>query len=154
MNLNLTIRSEKRYESKGTGVFVRDSGGIRELQSLDEIRIYYPDFDPSQITQEYYEPVNIWQQEITHNLAYLASHIKVKNTTLYYYLWKPSEIGYDFLDSSYIKGIREGIEEIKTYEGGNPDEIKELLRFTQSLYDCISKLTINYSDEFEIIAQR
>lgn len=154
MNLNLIIRSEKKYESKGTGVFVRDSGGIRELQSLDEIRIYYPDFDPSQITQEYYEPVNIWQQEITHNLAYLASHIKVKNTTLYYYLWKPSEIGYDFLNSSYIKGIREGIEEIKTYEGGNPDEIEELLRFTQSLYDCISKLTINYSDEFEIIAQR
>lgn len=154
MNLNLIIRSEKKYESKGTGVFVRDSGGIRELQSLDEIRIYYPDFDPSQITQEYYEPVNIWQQEITHNLAYLASHIKVKNTTLYYYLWKPSEIGYDFLDSSYIKGIREGIEKIKTYEGGNPDEIEELLRFTQSLYDCISKLTINYSDEFEIIAQR
>lgn len=154
MNLNLIIRSEKKYESKGTGVFVRDSSGIRELQSLDEIKIYYPDFDPSQITQEYYEPVNIWQQEITHNLAYLASHIKVKNTTLYYYLWKPSEIGYDFLDSSYIKGIREGIEEIKTYKGGNPDELEELLRFTQSLYDCISKLTINYSDEFEIIAQR
>lgn len=154
MNLSLTIRSEKRYESKGTGVFVRDSGGIRELQSLDEIRIYYPDFDPSQITQEYYEPTDIWQEEITHNLAYLASHIKVKSTTLYYYLWKPSEIGYDFLDSKYVEGIKEGLEGIRSYEGGNSDELKTLLDFTQSLYDCISKLTINYSDEFEIIAQR
>lgn len=154
MNLNLTIRSEKRYESKGTGVFVRDSSGTRELQTLDEIKTYYPDFDISQITQEYYEPTDIWNGEITHNLAYLASHIKAGKSNLYYYLWKPYEIGYNYLNSEYIDGIKEGLDNIRSCKYDNKDELKELLYFVQSFYEFLSKLTINYSDEFEIIAQR
>ena len=158
MKLNLIIRSDKKYKSDKTGVFVRDSSGIRELQNLDEIKVYYPDFDISQITQEYYKPVDIWTGEISHNLSYLASHIKIGKTNLYYYLWKPSEIGYDFINEKYVKGIKEGLDylvtnsEISKYD--SVENIKSLTNFLQSLYNCLSGLIINHSDEFKLISQR
>lgn len=163
MNLRLTIRSDKKYKSSGTGVFVKDSSGIRELQTIDEIKIHYPDFDLSNITQEYYSPYDVWSSEITHNLAYLASHIPagLDNLNLYYLLWRPEDIGWNYLNPSneYSMQIKEAIDYInnntdKLLDYGSQDEIDDLLKFIKSLYDCISNLKVNYSDEFKIIAQR
>lgn len=158
MNLNLIIKSDKKYKSSGTGVFVRDSGGARELQTLDEIKVYYPDLDLSNITQEYYETYNIWEKELDHNLAYLASHVSIIDKDLYQYLWKPSEIGYDYLTTAYIKAIDCAVNElkynIKLLDFGSQEEINELLNYTEELYECISKIKIRYSDEFKIIATR
>ncbi len=158
MNLKYFIRSDKKYESKGTGVFIRNSEGTRELQTIDEIKTYYPDFDFSNIVQEYYESYDVWKGEITHNLAYLASYIKVGNTSLYTLLWKPEDIGMTYLNKLYVAMIKEAVEEIKKNvdlnKYGSESEISELLNFIQPLYNCISSLNINYSDEFKIISER
>lgn len=159
MSLIITIRSDKKYESSGTGVFVKDSSGIRELQTLDEVRAYYPDFDIFDITPEYYSSCDIWSSEITHNSAYLASHVEIKNSNLYYYLWRPAEIGYDYLSTEYIEGIKDALDKLSNsneilLKFGSEEEINELAKFLDSFYNCLKELKINYSDEFQLIVQR
>ena len=162
MSLNLTIRSDKIYKSKGTGIFVRDASGTRELQTIDEIKIYFPEFDINSITQEYYETYDIWSKNITHNLSFMASHIPIKDSTLYYFLWRPEEIGFSYVNSNYIDGICEAYDYLKDnkdilikYNSSNGLEIyDELLEFVESLKNCLVDLKINYSDEFKIISDR
>lgn len=162
MGLDLTIKSDKVYKSKGTGVFVRDSGGTRELETLDEIKAYFPELDTNSITQEYYETYDVWTRNITHNLGYMASHIPVGNTTLYYYLWRPYEIGYEYVNQGYVDGIHEARKymtehqkELEKYNTpGGWGVYSDLLSFINSLDDCLGSLKINYSDEYKIISNR
>lgn len=162
MSLDLTIRSDKIYKSKGTGVFVRDAGGTRELQTIDEIKIYFPEFDINSITQEYYETYDVWTKNITHNLSFMASHVPVKDSTLYYYLWRPEKIGFSYVNSNYVDGICEAYDYLKSnkdslskYNSSNDcGTYEELLDFVKSLRDCLIGLKINYSDEFKIISNR
>ncbi len=168
MSLSLTIRSDKKYRGAKTGVFVKDSGGTRELQTLDEIKVYYPDSDVSNISQEQYNSYNVWSGEIINNLSYLASHIPIiesgsphRKLNLYYYLWKPGEIGYDYLLDKYKDGIEQALLYMKNSNNvvellkyDNKENLEELIKFTESLFYCLKDLKINYSDEFEIIVQK
>lgn len=151
MKLIYLIRSVKKYKSKGTGVFVRDSSGVRELQTLDEIKTYYPDFDMSQITTEYYEPVDVWRGELSYNIAYLASQIWLDNeTTLYAYIWKPKETGFKYVNQEFIDGIKKGLDGVDTLKHFSECDITELRDFLESLYNFLSGIKIYYPDEYEI----
>ena len=162
MGLDLTIRSDKLYKSKGTGVFVRDSGGIKELKTIDEIKLYFPELDTNSITSEYYETYDVWTKNITHNLGFMASHIPVNDSTLYYYLWRPEEIGFNYVNEDYINGIKEAYEYMnnnketlsKYNSPNNWGTYEDLLNFVESLKNCLVNLKINYSDEFKIISDR
>ena len=43
MSLDLHIKSKTPILKHGTGVYVREKGGTRELESLAEVRKYFPD---------------------------------------------------------------------------------------------------------------
>ena len=162
MCLSFIIRSDKKYESKGTGVFIRDAKGTRELQTIDEIMVYFPELDINNITQEYYESYDVWSGDITHNLGYMASYIPVNESTLYYYLWRPYEIGFDYVNKDYVSGISQAYDYMisnkdtleKYASRDNSETYEELLNFVESLKNCIVNLEINYSDEFKIISTR
>lgn len=49
MSLDLYIRSHHPVKHRGTGVFVRDNGQTRELNTIEEVKAHFPDADTSDI---------------------------------------------------------------------------------------------------------
>ena len=60
MSLDLHIKSKTPILKHGTGVYVREKGGTRELESLAEVRKYFPDADISHIKEFDYETDQRW----------------------------------------------------------------------------------------------
>ncbi len=160
MSLDLDIISSRPIKHKGTGVYVRKDGETIELKTLDEVRAYFPDSDLSNINEVEYEDNIVWHGNITHNLGQMASNIPVNDKTLYYYLWRPEEIGFKYVNEDYINAIKTGYEYIKA----NKEKLKRfnahngwgtydnLLNFVESLYECLKELTIQYSDDYSIVS--
>lgn len=160
MSLDLDIISSKPIKHKGTGVYVRKNGETVELKSIDEIIAYFPDADLSNIGEEEYEDYIAWHGNITHNLGHMASKIPVNDHSLYNYLWHPSEIGYINVNQEYIEAIKMGYdylkghkEELEKYNSPNGwGTYENLLNFVGSLYECLSNLDIEFSDDYTILA--
>lgn len=160
MSLDLDIISSRPIKHRGTGVYVRKDGETIELKTLDEVRAYFPDSDLSNINEVEYEDNIVWHGNITHNLGQMASNIPVGDKTLYYYLWRPEEIGFKYVNEDYINAIKTGYEYLKA----NKEKLERfnspngwgtydnLLNFVKSLYECLEELTIQYSDDYSIVS--
>lgn len=160
MSLDLDIISSKPIKHKGTGVYVRTDGETVELKTLDEVRAYFPETDLSNISEVEYEDNIVWHGNITHNLGQMANNIPIDEKTLYYYLWRPGEIGFKYVNKNYINAIKTGYEYIKN----NKEKLEKfnasngwgtydnLLNFVKSLYECLNNLDIEFSDDYAIIS--
>ena len=160
MSLDLDIISHKPIKHKGTGVYVRKNGETVELKTMDEVRAYFPDADLSGINELEYEDFTVWHGNITHNLGEMASKIPINDSTLYKYLWHPDEIGFKYVNQEYIEAIKIGHdylkehkEELEKYNSPNGwGTYENLLDFVSSLYECLSNLEIEFSDDYTIMA--
>ena len=153
MSLDLHIKSKTPILKHGTGVYVREKGGTRELESLAEVRKYFPDADISHIKEFDYETDDMWHGNITHNMTEMADHVPIGELTLYDYLWE-----------DYLHGVFEGLmylknhkEELLPYEPEPDPKTGErwgdyglLVRFCASLINCLMELEL--SNEYKIVS--
>jgi len=110
MSLDVYLTSKSTIKKNGTGVFVRENGGTREL-SISEVRQRYPDSD----IQESESLTNdCFSANITHNLNKMADEAGV-----YEHLWRPDEIGITKA-KELIEPLRNGLHELKS----NPEKYK------------------------------
>ena len=144
MSLDLHIKSKTPILKHGTGVYVREKGGTRELESLAEIRKYFPDADISHIKEFDYETDDMWHGNITHNMTEMADHVPIGELTLYDYLW----------ELMYLKNHKE---ELLPYEPEPDPKTGErwgdyglLVRFCASLINCLMELEL--SNEYKIVS--
>lgn len=156
MSLDIYLKSETPVLRKGTGVFVRDSGSTRELQTIREVENYFPDADTSHIQEFEYETNEVFQANITHNLGEMADKAGIYNA-----LWRPYRLiyeGYEFKDydeeskfeesvtikaKQLIKPLREGLHKLldnpEEYKKYNPDN-------GWGTYEQLVELVKNYLD--------
>ena len=80
MSLDLYLKSSKPVRHRGTGVFIRENGAKRELQTVEEVKAYFPDADLSDIHMYDYEDDTLFQLNLTHNLTEMASHVPIAGT--------------------------------------------------------------------------
>lgn len=134
MSLDISLISETPVLKKGTGIFVRRNGENRELETIEEVRLVFPDADLSDIKVNEYETNEIFEANLTHNLGKMA-----KECNLYNVLWRPymlfteADFGdnysaeMEFEDSLEIKAeqliepLRQGLHELKN----NPEKYKK-----------------------------
>jgi len=161
MSLDLYIKAPKPIKKRGTGVYIRENGGNRELETMEEVRQHFPDSDLSHISEYVYETDNAWHGNITHNLNKMAMQVPVGKYTLYEILWRPEEIGYQQVNADYAKELYLGFTYLKTHrdelEKFNPENgwgnYEILLSFCSSLVRAIS--TLDYeSEKYTIVASR
>lgn len=115
---------------------------------------------------------DVWSGDISSSLMIMASKtpivdqkkddIDLRKSNLYYYLWKPNEIGFDYLDNYYINGIKEAYRyfcnnenylkkfKVKKEKEGTYDDLGSFLRSLIKFFDIIDD--INYSDEYQLIS--
>lgn len=109
MSLDLHNISKSPILKDGTGVYVREKGELRELESLTEARKYFPDADISHIKEFGYETDDMWHGNITLNMTKRVDHVPIGKMTLYVYLWKPKENGFYNASAKYQHGVFEGL---------------------------------------------
>jgi len=161
MSLDLYLLSNKPIKKRGTGVYIRENGRTRELETIEEVRQHFPDSDLSHISEYVYETEDAWHGNVTHNLNTMASHVPVHEKTLYELLWRPDEIGYEQLNAEYATELYLGFTYLKTHrtelEQYNPEngwgDYDLLLNFCTSLVQTIT--TLDYESEpYKLYASR
>ena len=164
MSLDLHIKSKTPILKHGTGVYVREKGRTRELESLAEVTKYFPDADISHIKEFDYETDDLWHGNITHNMTEMADHVPIGELTLYDYLWRPKEHGFENASVDYLHGVFEGLmylknhkEELLPYEPDPDPKTGErwgdyglLVQFCISLINCMMEL--DFSNEYRILS--
>ena len=80
MSLDLYLKSAKPVRHRGTGVFIRKDGATRELETIEEVKEYFPDADLSDIHVTDYVDDEVLHINLTHNLTEMASHIPIAGT--------------------------------------------------------------------------
>lgn len=83
MGLDITLRVEETHIVESTGIYVRDGGQTREL-TFEEVKEKFPDVDIQTVQKE---TVEVWWDNITHNLTKMADAVGA-----YKILWRPDEI--------------------------------------------------------------
>lgn len=103
MSLDLYINSKTPVIHRGTGVYVRENGETKELQTKEEVLRYFPDVNPDEIEETSYEDDTYFHMNLTHNLTKMAGECKAElyfrglatkegsTPTLYDLLWHPEE---------------------------------------------------------------
>ncbi len=164
MSLDLHIKSKTPILKHGTGVYVREDGRNRELESLAEVRKYFPDADISHIKEFDYETDDMWHGNITHNMTEMADHVPISDLTLYDYLWRPEEHGFKIATIDYMNGVYEGLSYLKSHKSEllqyepevDPETGKRwgdynlLVRFCASLINCLMEL--DFSKKYKIVS--
>jgi hypothetical protein len=105
MSLDVYLYSDTPFNKKGTGIFVRENGSMKEL-TIDEAKKYYPG---SEIKEMEYESIELYSANITHNLAPMANLANV-----YTCIWKPHILGITTAEH-LIDPLSEGLERLKSY---------------------------------------
>lgn len=81
MSLDLYIHSARPVKHHSMGVFVRDNGMTRELQTVEEVRAHFPDVtNLDDIRIQEYEDDEYFHCNMTHNLTEMASHVPISGT--------------------------------------------------------------------------
>ncbi len=80
MSLDLSIKSARPVRHRGTGVYIRKNGATRELETLEEVKAYFPEADLSAIHVYEYEDNELFHMNLTHNLTEMASHVPIAGT--------------------------------------------------------------------------
>jgi hypothetical protein len=134
MSLDVSLISKTPVLKRGTGVFVRDGGGNREL-TIAEVKERYPNSD---ITEQEFETNEVYEANITHNLNRMADAAGI-----YEHLWTPDKIGITKA-IQLIDPLREGLHKLKSdrakYEAFNPSNgwgsYEGLVSFVQNYLDA------------------
>ncbi len=94
MSLDVYLIAKNEIPKKGTGIFIRENGGTKELTSA-EAKKRFPD---TEIVEIDYEDDYVFDQNITHNLGKMASE-----AGLYEALWRPHRLkkGYDIPEDDH-----------------------------------------------------
>lgn len=125
MSLDLFINSSTPVRHRGTGVYIRENGTTRELQTKQEVLTYFPDADPENIVERTYEDDEYFHINLTHNLTDMAdecnTEYKGKKTTLYNLLWHPEELGVTTPDMQYVKALLNCYTQLRQ----DPDKFKQ-----------------------------
>ena len=116
MSLDLHNISKSPIFKDGTGVYVREKGEFRQLESLTETRKYFPDADISHIKEFDYETDDMWHGNITLNMTKMADHVRIGKLTLYVFLWRPKENGFYTASAKNPHGVYEGLMYLKNYK--------------------------------------
>ena len=151
MGLDLYIETNERIKHRTTGVFIRENGMNIELKTIKEVKKYFPNHDISHIQEYTYYDNYIFKRHITHNLGKMAAHVVVeKDINLYLLLWHPSDIGFKYVDETYLKYINKSLELLlknkKKLEKYNPangwGNYETLLGFVLTLADCLKSIDV------------
>lgn len=106
MSLDLYIESKTPVLHRGTGVYIRENGETKELETRQEVLKHFPDANPDNIRETSYEDNDFFHINITHNLTDMAdecsTEYKGKKTTLYNLLWHPEKLSIKTPDIEYI----------------------------------------------------
>jgi hypothetical protein len=116
MSLDVSLISKRKVKRSGTGVFIRDAGGNRELTPA-EVKANWPTAPAAALKQ--YETNEVFSANITHNLTTMAD-----KAGLYMTLWRPEELNY-LVGKDLIDPLRNGLARLKGnrehFEQYNPD---------------------------------
>ncbi len=153
MSLDLYILSTKPIKKTGSGIYVRDQGKTRELKTKEEIQKWFPGSD---VEIKEYETTEIFDGNITHNLAEMASHVISGDYTLYTLLWEPFVCK---VTQEYIDCVKKGLEyltlheeDLKPYNPSNGwGSYETLLDFTRSFITTLDSLNLS-EDTYTIYA--
>jgi len=133
MSLDVSLISKTPILKRGTGVFVRDGGGNREL-TIAEVKERYPN---SGLVEQEFETDRVYEANITHNLNRMADAAGI-----YEHLWQPEEIGITKA-SQLIDPLREGLHKLKS------DRVKYEAYMNKNgwgTYDNLVSFVQNYLD--------
>lgn len=115
MSLDVYLKNQTKFTTKGTGIFVRRHGSTVEL-SLEEAKELYPDIT---IEEQEFGTDDLFRYNITHNLAEMAD-----KAGIYKELWRPEEIGITEAHQLIVP-LRNGLNKLKSdrkwFETFNPD---------------------------------
>lgn len=105
MSLDVYLTLKGTSTEKGSGIFVREDGKIKEIsrQEWDE---KFPDKEPVVMVQDD-DPGEVFWYNITHNLANMAH-----KAGIYKYLWRPEEINVTKA-SQLIKPLSKGLKKLR-----------------------------------------
>lgn len=164
MSLDLYIKSKTPVLHRGTGVYIRDKGETRELETKQEVLTYFPDVNPDDIEEKTYENNTYFHTNLTHNLTNMADECKVignciskkegNTVTLYDLLWHPDEnLGIKTPNMDYMEDVmkcyRKLLKEDEFFKGFNPSNgwgtYEQLLRRTKEYIKALTSI----SDDFE-----
>lgn len=146
MSLDLYLSTKQKREHVGTGVFIREDGKTKELQTIEEVRAHFPDMDTSEIEERVYETNYLFDKNITHNLGKMADHVPCNEgkNTLYHLLWRPEEHDFCKVTEQYRLMIAECLAYMLTHR-------TELEQYNPSngwgSYDSLLNFVINLSKE-------
>lgn len=76
MSLNLYITSKTPVLHRGTGVYIRENGEMRELETKQEVLKHFPGASPDDIEEKTYEDDEYFHLNLTHNLTDMALECK------------------------------------------------------------------------------
>lgn len=162
MSLYLYLKTKKKRQYVGTGVFVRENGKTRELETIEEVKAHFPDADTSEIEERVYETNCIFGQNITRNLCDMADHVPCNDgkNTLYHLLWTPDEHDFKVVTEQYRLYVAECLAYMLTHrtelEQYNPKNgwgsYEGLYNFTLKLAEAL--LWWDGKEEVEIYASR
>jgi hypothetical protein len=153
MSLDVYLKVENPITKRGTGVFVRDSGGNREL-TVEEVKAKWPD---SNVEEMEVDTDTVFDWNITHNLGGMADA-----AGLYEALWRPYRLreSYDIPEGNYdaehefeadqvilakelIEPLREGLHRLKS----DPEKYRKLNpKNGWGCYEGLVEFTSKYLD--------
>lgn len=163
MSLDLYIKSNTPVKHRGTGIYIREQGGTRELKTKEEVLKYFPDINIDLVKETSYEDDTYFHINLTHNLTKMADECKMdphskcitiqgEKPTLYTLLWHPEEIleigkptmeYIEGLVSCYVKLVKEGV----YFRNFNPSNgwgtYEQLLKGTKEYINALMSISEN-----------
>ncbi len=171
MSLNLYITSKTPVLHRGTGIYIRENGETKELETKQEVLKYFPDVNPEDIEENSYEDDEYFRLNLTHNLTDMAleckptrSHLSLESgsmISLYDLIWHPKDnLGIEVPNMEYLQDVtscyKELLENAEFFKKYNPDNgwgsyeqllkgVKKYLCALQSISDDFENYTIEAS---------
>lgn len=103
MSLDVSLYLKMPISKKGTGIFIREDGKVKEL-TVEDIQEKFPDII---VEETMFESNCVFDANITHNLGKMAD-----KAGIYYACWRPEEIGATKA-SDIISLLEKGYEDMK-----------------------------------------
>lgn len=165
MSLDLYIMSKTPVLHRGTGVYIRDNGETKELETKQEVLTYFPDVNPDDIEEKTYEDNTYFHINLTHNLTTMADECKVIGNyiskkdgvivTLYDLLWHPEEnLGIVTPDMNYIEDViscyRRLLKDADYFKKFNPENgwgtYEQLVKGTKEYINALMPISDNFEN--------
>lgn len=165
MSLDLYIKSRTPVAHRGTGVYIREEGSIRELKTKEEVLTYFPDTDPDSIEEKSYEDDIYFHCNTTHNLIEMANQCRYINEnlhddedldyiSLFTLLWHPENINITHPTFEYYGAVVACLKELvtnpKKYEKYNPANVwgnyEQLVSTTKRFSTALSEISDNFKN--------